>query len=214
MILATRRALVITTAVLGLVTGLSRSTHAQVIVYTETGTLSGTLGGTAFTNAAVTITTTSTVNNIVFTSFSGGAIPAYTNTGTTTIQIAGFGLATFNGTDSIGALSGDLSALQPGLGIVGIYDYTLGNALLFNPYTIPALYDLSTPATYTGAGISNDITVSTTLGTLVLTSSSATGNATFTTSLAAVPETSPLLMSALAAPIGLAAVRFRRRRKA
>ncbi len=74
---------------------------ANPISYSLTTVASGTLGGTAFTNAAVAVTVTGDTNNV-------GAAPApdnnaVMNTGTATVNIAGVGSAFF--TDPIGIFS-------------------------------------------------------------------------------------------------------------
>lgn len=74
---------------------------AGPITYSLTTNASGTLGGTAFTNAAVTVTVTGDTNNV-------GPAPApdsaaVTNTGTATVNIAGVGSAFF--TDPVGIFS-------------------------------------------------------------------------------------------------------------
>ncbi len=156
--------------------------QANPIVYIETGTLTGTIGATSFTDAAVTLTTVADTSNIVLTNIDGYNI--YENAGTTTIQIAGVGTATFNGGDSFGAFSEDLTSVFAGTGNVGIADISQQVAIFGNFTTIPPFYDLSTSFTSTGTSSYNSNSFSTTLGDLTIGSTS--GNATFTAT--AVPE--------------------------
>ena len=77
-------------AAIGILGGLA---SAGPITYTETTTASGSLGGTVFTNASVTVTLVGDTSNIAF-----GPAPFDTyliNRGSATIQIAGLPLATF-----------------------------------------------------------------------------------------------------------------------
>jgi hypothetical protein len=152
---------------------------ATPITYVETGVMSGTLNGTRFNNASVTIMTLADTANITSLNYLG--YPTYENAGKTTIQIPGFGTATFNGRDSFGAFSQNLFA---GGIVVGIEDLSGPQSILYNP-ALPTsslssrLYNLSTAATFTGFAISNHgVVFSTTLGPLVVFSTS--GNSTFT----------------------------------
>src|SRR5208283_2083385 len=115
----------------------------------------------------------------------------YILTGTTTIQIEGLSLATFNGGDDFGVCAEDLSRSEAGLGAVGMLDDTqlLG---IFGAYAFGASsYDLSTAATFTGEGVYPPGRFSTTSGDLLITGTS--GTTTFTASTAAVPEPSQVI---------------------
>jgi hypothetical protein len=178
-------------ALVGAVTTVSAQ---PTITYTETGLLSGSLGGTGFAYATATVTTVGNAANIGF-SLSSGVIPMHTLSGITTIQIDGFSLATFNGGDSFGVLSYDLNSFTPGTGFTGFLDITAMQGIFGNRNTSPS-YDLSTSTTFTGSAVINGSTLSTDRGSLMITASSAT--ATFTATVEAVPEPSTLALAVLA----------------
>jgi hypothetical protein len=85
-------------AAIGILGGIA---SAAPIVYTVTTTATGSLGGSTFTDASVTVTLTGDTSNVVF-----GPSPLnvfLVNPGSATIDISGLGTATF--TDSIEILS-------------------------------------------------------------------------------------------------------------
>lgn len=170
---------------------LSVTASAAVMTYTQTGFLSGSLGGTSFTNAAVTLRVTADTANVqsfMFMDF----IPTWTNVGVTTIDIAGFETATFNGSDSFGAFNQNMSAFLPGTAAVGIGEFTTLSSVLGNSQTAELNYALATERTFMGAASNTNATYSTTLGNLITTG--VTGNATFTSAeVSAVPEASSSL---------------------
>jgi hypothetical protein len=179
---------------------LSATASAAVMTYTQTATLSGTLGGISFTDAAVTFRMTADTANIQ-TALLGDS-PSWTNAGVTTIDIAGFETATFNGSD-FGVFAADFSAFAP-LGTVGFTNLTNDIGIAFFFQGDDPSYSLATAGTFTGAGDYQDTPFSTTLGDLVL--SGISGNSTFTA--AAVPEPSAFALLGLGA-LGLAARRRR-----
>src|SRR5579862_1176439 len=66
---------------------------AAPITYTETLTASGTLGGTTFTDALVTVTLTGDTSNVT-----AGPVPhtdVLVNTGSATVSVSGIGTGTF-----------------------------------------------------------------------------------------------------------------------
>ena len=102
----------------------------------------------------MTITTLADTANIKNLTYLG--YPTYENAGTTTIQIPGFGTATFNKGDSFGAFR---KICFPGI-VVGIEDLSGPQSILYNP-ALPSsslsssFYNLSTTTTFTGFAISN-----------------------------------------------------------
>lgn len=90
--------LVVLSAALGILGAIA---IAGPVTYTITTSATGTLNGSVFTNAAMTVTLTGNTSNIAF-----GPAPLNTfliNPGNATVNIAGFGTGTF--TDSIEILS-------------------------------------------------------------------------------------------------------------
>jgi hypothetical protein len=181
---------------------LSATASAALMTYTQTGFLSGSLDGTSFTDAAVTLRVTADTANVNYAELYGGLMPVWTNAGVTTIDIVGFETATFNGSNTFGVFSQNLSALLPGTAAVGIGDLTNLTAILGNYQTTELNYALDTATTFTGAAFYNG-TYSTTLGDLITTGTS--GDATFT---AAVPEPSAFALLGLGT-VGLVARRRR-----
>jgi hypothetical protein len=160
-------------ALLGAVAQVS----AAPFVYTGTTVASGSLGGVDFFDAAITLTTTGDSTNIVNLGFS------YVLGETTTIQIDGLNLATFNGADSFGVISMNFESY----GVVGFVRYGHGlDAILALNETFPT-YDLATVATFTGPGGGDFLSYSTDQGDLLFTGTS--GNTTFS----AIPEPATVL---------------------
>jgi hypothetical protein len=177
---------------------LSATASAAVITYTKTGFLSGSLGGTSFNNAAVTIRTTADTANVQYQSLGGASL--WVNTGVTSIDIDGFATATFNGSDVFAAFK---VGAPDSPSMLGILDLTNSYVILSNFYQ-PAEpnYALDTeiftesvvpPEGTSNAITSTEVAFSTTLGDLRL--SSASGNSTFTATL--VPEPSALVLFGL-----------------
>jgi hypothetical protein len=181
--------------------------QSTLIRFEETGLLSGSLGGITFNNAEVELTTVVNTADITYVLMLGQFPTWYASgaNGNTTIQIQGFSLATFTGTDSFGVFSQDLSSVQPGLGVVGIGDNTSPSGILGNLDTSPN-YEFSAPATFTGnAATANDFSFNTDQGILVLSATS--GDATFTAE--PVPEPSAMALAGLGI---LSLPQFRRRK--
>ncbi|MFN6018741.1 MAG: PEP-CTERM sorting domain-containing protein [Verrucomicrobiota bacterium] len=177
---------------------LSATASAAVITYTKTGFLSGSLGGTSFTNAAVTIRTTADTANVQYQL--NDDTPFWTNAGVTSIDIDGFATATFNGSNVVGVLT--VSNPSFSFTQLGIVELTNSYTILSNVYQ-PAEpnYALDTeifmssipPQGELQAHTDDDVAFSTNLGDLIL--SSASGNSTFTSTL--VPAPSALVLFGL-----------------
>jgi hypothetical protein len=178
---------------------LSATASAAVITYTKTGFLSGSLGGTSFTNAAVTIRTTADTANVQYQL--NDDTPFWTNAGVTSIDIDGFATATFNGSNVFAAFKA--STPNPSIAVLGIVELTNFYSILYNYYQ-PAdpNYALDTeiftenftpPEGFSSGVTTTDVAFSTNLGDLIL--SSASGNSTFTSTL--VPEPSALVLFGL-----------------
>jgi hypothetical protein len=175
---------------------------AGSVTYEISGTATGTIGGTPFTDAAIVLTTTADTLGVTYDTTTYPGFPFWQNIGITTIQIAGIGTATFTSHD-FGAFSEDLSTIFPGAGAIGIADLTL-ETNIFGAVVAYTGYDLTT-AVMLSTGTASFVAgpFSTTLGDLVL-SNSATDFAFVTV----VPESG---RCGLAAGIGLAGIVVRRR---
>jgi hypothetical protein len=190
---------------LGAVATATATPRSQMMTYTETGYLTGTLGDNAFSDAFVTLTTVGDTANIVNIEF------FYTLAGTTTIQIAGLPTATFTetGTEHFGAIAANVD----GNGMVGFVNYGSGLNLIFGNLDTSPIYDLSTAATFTSPAASEDsdgMGYGTDQGTLLITGTS--GDATFTAT-AAVPEPGQVVSMLALSVVGGAGALFKLRRR-
>ena len=101
------------------------------ITYTDQVVGSGTLGGTAFTNALVIVTLVGETGNVV------SSPPSVYNTGTATVNVAGIGVATFLDTFAVYVDTSNIPAKA------GIADFALHNgSLVDTENTALAAYDL------------------------------------------------------------------------
>lgn len=207
--------------------GAAAPVSAELMTYTMTSHLTGSLGGTEFTNAAVTLTTTTDTTNIYTIYYS--ASPTYHLFEKTTIQIDGLNLATFDDSGILGSIPSSglvasrLGATNSPVGLVGFSNISdLGVGLILGVTTWAPTYDLSTAATFTSEVDYTDVerlyfsinietggpvsSFSTDQGDLVITGTS--GDTTFTA--AAVPEPASAMMLMFGAAIGIAVHRARR----
>jgi hypothetical protein len=184
--------------------------QASPISYSLTTTASGTLGGTSFTNALLTVTLTGDTANVT-----PGPVPftdVLENPGIATVSVSGFATATF--TDSIVIVStlNDVALLGGGPAVL-LLDYTTDTGILLQTGSTFSTYDLRGPLgplSGTG-GVASGSHVTpifpTTAGNLTWAIGQPLGTSTFTAVATPEPGTLVFLGS------GLAAVFARRRYK-
>jgi hypothetical protein len=156
----------------------STGLHAAPITYTESATVSGTLGNTSFTNALITITGTGDTTGV----FNDGN---FRNNVSASFSIAGDGSGTF--TDAIQTFVNQTFLPTPA---AGFDDATLGQPSILDTFSATfATYDLTTAiGPITGPPFINPgVGFATTAGTLVL---NIAGNSTFTATTGVVPAPS------------------------
>jgi hypothetical protein len=184
--------------------------HATAITYSLSTTASGSLGGSPFTNALVTVTLTGDTANII------PGPPPHTgvvvNPGTASVSVSGLGSGTF--TDSIVIVDtlSDLSIF--GVPAVLFLDNTTGTGIVLQTGSAFSTYDLGDPfgpLTGTG-GVASGSSITpvfpTTAGDLTWAVGQSLGTSTFTAK--ATPEPEALLLAGSGLMAVLARRRFRR----
>jgi hypothetical protein len=160
----------------GAITLAASQATAATITYTDSGIGSGSIGGTAFSNALITLTGVGDTGAVVpfGSQFSNNVFPL-------TIDIAGIGTATYNGGSPAFAFTNHTPGTIGG-GFGG------SSAFVFGTFSANfASYDLSTAfGPESGPGVFQNLLL-TTLGDLVLTS---LGETTFTATIE--PDATPL----------------------
>jgi hypothetical protein len=193
----------VTAVVFGLTTGVTYG--GPVLTYTVSGTASGQLGTTAFTNALVTFAATADTSNIVNVPINGGTFVVTATSAT--VNVAGIGTATITSPIEAYDLPGNA---QAGLEITAT-PLTSFQALTGMVLPAFASYNLATPiGPLSGNGFIGNVpgSLQTTSGQLTIPILN-----TFLTFTAAatVPEPSSLVLTATAGLIGLACAWGRRR---
>jgi len=180
-------------ALLGAVATVSAQT---TITYTETGFLTGSLGGIGFSNAAVTMTAVGDPANINYVTYPNlpPGLSAYSIAcANVTVQIAGFSLATFT-VDTYGVNAWNNYGTS---GATYIMDLSMNWAYVWGNGNTSPTYDLSTATTFTDYEAFSSVPFSTDQGDLLITAAAGNGLATFNAVVGPVPEPSTLALSAL-----------------
>jgi hypothetical protein len=177
---------------------------ASTITYTESATVTGSLGGTSFpANEVLTLTGTGDTTKVT----SPGSLQFFnsvTASFTLSVSVAGVGSGTF--TDAIQVFQASNGAAPPG---VGFNDSAAGGDILDTLNAAFGSYALSTSiGPITGSSVIVSGTSPTSVGALILTSA---GNATFTAVVTPLPTALPLFATGL---VGLVLLGWRRKRKA
>ena len=195
--------------------GIAGSAQAVPITYTQSGTATGMIGGSIFTNALVTFTATGDTDNVIDlggTEDDGFIIPFdifFGNPISATVNIAGIGMATITDPSAVYAISvpvdiDDDGDTDPPLFIIGTIDDPLEGLGSFTGLggtgsTSLAGYDLRTaigPITGVGGvGYPDGLSVNTSRGVLSFASNISLDNVgTFTATTTTVPEPGSLLL--------------------
>jgi hypothetical protein len=193
MMSATARGLLMTVA-FGLAVGVAHG--GTVLTYTLSGTASGQLGATSFTDALVTYTAIADTSNIVSGPFVGGITGFVVPAESATIDVVGVGTATI----LVPVYAYNFTSLQAA-GLLTSPN-PVSEVEIFGAVALPALvnYDLATPIGPLSdpMGIIGSPLVQTTLGQLAI----PFGPRTLVTFAATVPEPSTLVLAVSAALAG------------
>ena len=203
--------------------GLASPSQAAPITYTVTSTASGTLGGSAFTNALVTVTLVGDTS-AVFQPLPDVLPQLFANQGTATVTVAGLGTATFNDPGGYAAvvfpaIPGEIPL--PSVGIWEGFDVAAGSgtAILGIGSNSLAGYNLTSPLGplpgFAGGGATEPggsfYQYSTNSGAFVITGTGDMGTLTVTTTTP-VPEPTSLSLLGVGGVSVLAAMHRRKKR--
>src|SRR5688572_14350599 len=202
--------------------------HAAPITYVQTGTASGMLGATPFTNAFVTVTVTGDTTNVLPETFFFDCPFCFVNVATTTIDIPSVGTATV--TDATGIwvfnqpvdIDSDPTTPELPTVVIGTLDDPPATDSFTGLAATGALallrYDLTTSigpvssAVLGGVSYPADLFVNTTLGTLSFTSNlSSDAQGTFTATVGVTPIAEPTTLLLFGSGVAAFAARARRR---
>jgi hypothetical protein len=190
--------------------GWANAARADMVTYTLTGgEITGTLNGTAFTNASFTMTATADPSLFASTTVSGlilltqPAVPTMTISGFAPFQITQANWGPFFVDASVFYYAG-----------IGAYDGTLHGSNIAAAGALPS--NLITGGSVSGSFGIEEATFSTSVGDLVITGQNDTGSRTFTSVASAVPEIDPAGMGSVLALVtgGLGLLERRRRQTA
>jgi len=190
--------------------------EAVPVTFTETATIGGSLNGTDFTDAVITITGAGDTDNRLH-----GQTCCYSIPLTATFTLAGFGSGTFTDLTRVvvnqNTLLSDPAGTFTGRSGAGFSDFTVNTIILWTEDDVGfSTYDLSTDISLTGAAVLGLIppgvlpTFPTTLGPLQITAS----DPTFTTDVSEVATPLPAALPLFATSLGaLGLLGWRRKRK-
>ena len=202
--------------------GVASPSQAAPITYAVTAIASGSLGGSTFTNALVTVTLVGDTL-AVFQPLPDDLPELLANRGTATVTIAGLGTATFNDPSGYAAVAFPAIPGEIPLPSVGIWEGfdpagDTGTGILGIGSNSLAGYDLRSPlgplVGVSGGGASNPdgsfVAFATNRGGFVISSTGETGTVTVTTT--PVPEPTSLSLLGVSG-LSLLAARHRRKKQ-
>lgn len=186
--------------------GWTNAARASLVTYTLTGgEITGTLNGTAFTNASITMTATADPSLFVSTTVSGlilqtqAAVPTMTISGFAPFQITEPNWGPFFVDATVYFYAG-----------IGAYTSNLHGSLIASLGAFPS--NLITGGAVSGSFSITQATFTTSVGNLVITGQNDTGPRTFTSAASAVPEIDPASIGSALALVGGALGLLERRR--